>query len=196
MGENMAIDKKHFMKTVTILYDTREQKNAHILEALSEMGVMTEQRKLDYGDYSFTADGRDFSLSCVVERKANVDELYTNIMSDLQEKKHGAKIGRLEKEFSTMSVQAVAFTLLLEGVGSWDELQAYEVPLWQMERSPQRVKRDIGAMVYNTLRAWTSQNRYGGSVEFVADNKRTAEKILDIFYYYWGAYKKATLVRR
>ena len=78
----MAIDKKTFLKTVTILYDTREQKNQHILSALGDMGVMTEQRKLDYGDYSFTADGSDFSLSCVVERKANVDELYNNIMND------------------------------------------------------------------------------------------------------------------
>ena len=64
----MPIDKKTFLKTVTILYDTREQKNQHILSALGDMGVMTEQRKLDYGDYSITADGRDFSLSCVVER--------------------------------------------------------------------------------------------------------------------------------
>ena len=62
----MPIDKKTFLKTVTILYDTREQKNQHILSALGELGVMTEQRKLDYGDYSFTADGRDFSLSCVI----------------------------------------------------------------------------------------------------------------------------------
>ena len=65
----MPIDKKTFLKTVTILYDTREQKNQHILAALAEMGVRAEERKLDYGDYSFTADGRDgsrlldFSLS-------------------------------------------------------------------------------------------------------------------------------------
>ena len=40
----MAIDKKTFLKTVTVLYDTREQKNAHILSALAEMGIQTEER--------------------------------------------------------------------------------------------------------------------------------------------------------
>lgn len=37
----MAIDKKTFLKTVTILHDTREQKNAHIIEALDKLGIMT-----------------------------------------------------------------------------------------------------------------------------------------------------------
>ena len=41
----MAIDKKTFLKAVTILYDTREQKNQHILTALAEMGVQAEERK-------------------------------------------------------------------------------------------------------------------------------------------------------
>lgn len=182
-----TIDKKHFLKTVTILYDTREQKNKHILDALAEKGVMTEQRKLDYGDYSFTADGRDFSLSCVAERKANVDEIYGNIMQDR---------GRLEKEFYTAAQQAVAFTLILENVGSWEELKAYEVPNWQMERDSQRVKRDIGAAVYNTLRAWTAQNRYGGAVEFVKDKEQTAAKLLELFYYYWRSYKEMTGARK
>ena len=112
----MSIDKKTFLKTVTVLYDTREQKNKHILDALAQMGIMTEQRKLDYGDYSFTADGRDFSLSCVVERKANVDELYNNIMQDR---------GRLEKELYAASQCAKQLTIVVENIGSWDELRSY-----------------------------------------------------------------------
>ena len=65
----MPIDKKTFLKTVTILHDTREQKNAHIIEALDKLGIKREERKLDYGDYSFTADGRDFSMSRSEERR-------------------------------------------------------------------------------------------------------------------------------
>lgn len=182
-----TIDKKHFLKSVIVLYDSREQKNKHILDALAEMGIMTEQRKLDYGDYSFTADGRDFSLSCVVERKANVDEIYGNITQDRE---------RLEKEFYAGTQLANSFTLLLEGIGTWTELKEYAVPLWQMERSPQRVKRDIGAVVYSTLRAWTAGSRYNSSVEFVKDNKQTAARILEIFYYYWRSYKEMTSSRR
>ena len=103
----MPIDKKTFLKTVTILHDTREQKNAHIIEALDKLGVKHEERKLDYGDYSFTADGRDFSMSCVVERKANVDEIYNNVTSDR---------GRIEKELYSAAQLAKQLTLFIEGV--------------------------------------------------------------------------------
>ena len=183
----MAIDKKTFLKDVVVLYDTREQKNEHILKALEEMGIPTQQRKLDYGDYSFTAGGRDFSLSCVVERKANVDEIYGNITHDRS---------RIEKEFYCGAQLAKQFTLLLESVASWEALKAYRVPEWQMAREPQRKKQDIGEVVYSTLRAWTVNDRYGASVEFVADKKQTAAKLLEIFYYYWRSYKEMTGVRK
>ncbi len=183
----MAIDRRSFNKAVTVLYDTREQKNSHILNALEEMGIRTEQRKLDYGDYSFTAGGRDFSLSCVVERKANVDEIYGNIIHDRS---------RIEKEFYCGAQLAKQFTLLLENVASWDALRVYTVPEWQMSREPQRKQRRIGEVVYTTLRAWTVNDRYSTSVEFVADKAQTAEKMLEIFYYYWRSYKEMTGVRK
>lgn len=189
----MPIDKKTFLKTVTILYDTREQKNQHILTALAEMGVPCEERKLDYGDYSFTAGGRDgsrlldFSLSCVVERKANVDELYNNIIQDR---------GRLEKELYAASQCAKQLTLIVENIGGWEELKSYRVPAWQMNANPQRKREDIGAPVYSTLKSWQSGNRYRFSVEFLPDKSQTAAKMLEIFYYYWRTYKEMTGVRK
>jgi hypothetical protein len=183
----MAIDKKTFMKSVTVLYDTREQKNEHILSSLSQMGIMTEERKLDYGDYSFTAEGRDFSLSCAVERKASVDEIYGNIMSDR---------GRIEKELYSASQLAKQFTLLIEGVSSWEELRAYEVPDWQMKRDNQRKIKAIGALVYPTVKGWHCANRYRFGVEFCAEKDKSAAKMLEIFYYYWRNYKEMTGVRK
>ncbi len=183
----MAIDKKTFLKTVTILYDTREQKNQHILTAFSDMGIMTEERKLDYGDYSFTADGRDFSLSCVIERKANADELYNNIMNDR---------GRLEKELYAASQCAKQLTLIIENIQGWEELKNYRVPDWQMKANPQRKNTDIGAPVYAALKSWQSGNRYRFNVEFSPDKSGTAAKILEIFYYYWRTYKEMTSARR
>ncbi len=190
-----TIDKKHFLKTVTILYDTREQKNKHILDALAAAGIPTEQRKLDYGDYSFTADGRDFSLSCVVERKANVDELYTNIMSDLKDRKNGLT-GRFEKELYAGSQLSKSFTIVIENIANWGELKDYKVPDWRMDANPLRCKKDIGEQVYATLRAWTAQNRYNASIEFVKDKAETADRMLDLFYYYWRSYKEMTGARR
>lgn len=181
------IDKKTFLKTATVLYDTREQKNSHILSALAEMGVMTEERKLDYGDYSFTADGRDFSLSCAVERKAGVDELYGNIMQDR---------GRIEKELYAASQCAKQFTLVIENVAGWEALKTYRVPAWQMKANPQRIREDIGAPVYTTLKSWQGGNRYRFSVEFVPEKAQTAAKLLEIFYYYWRSYKEMTGVRK
>ena len=170
-----------------IIYDTREQKNKHILEKLSESGVMIEERKLDYGDYSFAADGRDFSLSCVIERKANVDEIYNNIMSDSD---------RIKKEFYAASCLAKELTLLIENIGSWEQLKAYRVSEYEMRASPQRVNRDIGANVYAALRAWQKSNRYGFKVDFVQSRNDTAGKILEIFYYYWRNYKELTAERK
>ena len=148
---------------------------------------MTEQRKLDYGDYSFTADGRDFSLSCVVERKANVEELYNNIMN------YGAL---LEKELYAASQCAKQLTLIVENIGGWEELKNYRVPSWQMNANPQRIREDIGAPVYSTLKSWQSGNRYRFSVEFVLEKAQTAAKILERFYYYWRSYKEMTGVRK
>lgn len=191
----MSADKKTFLKCVTVLYDTREQQNKHILDKLSELGIMTEQRKLDYGDYSFTAGGKDFSLSCVIERKANVDEIYGNIMADFKDRENG-KQGRFEKELQTASQLAKGFTVLLEGVSSWEDLKHCQVEKWQMDMSPQRKNRETGAMVYSTLKSWSSASRFGFGVEFVWDRKDTAAKMLEVFYYYWRNYKELTQARR
>lgn len=183
----MAIDKKTFMQCVTVLFDTREQKNQHILSSFANMGVMAETRKLDFGDYSFTAENRDFSLSCVIERKANVDEIYNNIMQDRE---------RLEKELYAASCCGNQLTLLLEDVASWDELKLYEVSQWQMDKFPQRKIKQTGAYVYSTLKAWSPSNRYDFKVDFVKNNVDTAAKMLEIFYYYWRSYKEMTGARK
>lgn len=180
-------DKKKFLKVVKVLYDTREQKNAHIINALAEMGVMTEQRKLDFGDYSFMAEDKDFSMSCVIERKANVDELYTNVMQDR---------GRIEKELYAAASLGNDFVLLIENVGSWDELKLYEVPESEMMRLPDRKVKMIGAHVHAALKAWCPNNRYRFRVEFVKDETKTAARMLEIFYYYWHNYKELTAARR
>lgn len=171
---------------MTVLYDSREQKNQHILSALASMGVPTEQRKLDYGDYSFICAGRDFSLSCVIERKGSVDELYGNVMADR---------GRLEKELYAACQCAKQMTIIVEGVGSWDELKAYKLADWQIKQQGRKIK-DIGAHVYSTLRAWMAGDRYRFGVEFAPDSAQTAAKMLEIMYYYWRSYKEMTAARR
>ena len=173
---------------MTVLVDTREQVNDHILTQLDKYGVKHESRKLDYGDYSFIYDDQsDFSKSCVIERKANVDELYNNVVQDR---------GRIEKEMYAASNQAKELILIVETVASWDDLKNYVVPDWQMQRDSQRKVADIGKTVYSTLRSWERGNRYHFKVEFSPDKNLTAVKMLELFYYFWRNYKEQTSARR
>lgn len=179
-------EKKEFMKKVTVLIDTREQRNEHITAVLSQFGIMVENRKLDYGDYSFTAEGKDFSHSCVIERKAKIDELYGNFTTDRD---------RIEKELDTISRNAVQCTLLLEGCKSWEHLKEFEISAVGAENQGRKV-RNIGETVYSTLQSWRCGNRYSFDVEFVWERKNSALKILELFYWFWHNYKKQTAPRK
>lgn len=178
-------EMKEFTKKVTFIIDTREQKNKHIIEALDNFGVMHESRKLDFGDYSFQAEGKDFSRSCVIERKANIDELYGNFTGDRE---------RIEKEFDTISKNARQCTLLIENCSGWEHLKGYEIPEYSVQRQGRKV-RNIGATVYNTLQSWRCGNRYNFTVEFVQDSAKSALKIIEIFFWYYHNYKKSIAPR-
>lgn len=179
-------EKLEFMKKVTILVDTREKKNEHIIEALDNLGVMHEGRKLDYGDYSFTIENRDFSRTCIIERKADVDELYGNITADRQ---------RIEKEFDTIARNAVQCRLLIENVSGWVSLRGYTLPELTADKQGRKV-RNIGETVHNTLKSWQCGNRYGFGVEFSPDKQHSALMMLDIFFWFWRNYKQQTAPRR
>ena len=179
-------EKKDFMKAVKILIDTREQKNQHIVEVLDNLGIMHQSQKLDYGDYSFTVGDKDFSHSCVIERKADIDELYGNVTSDRE---------RIEKELDTIFRNAQQCTLLLEDCSGWEHLKGYEIPENVAEKQGRKV-RNIGATVYASLQAWKCGNRYGFTVEFAPVPAKSALKILEVFYWYYHNYKKQTAPRK
>lgn len=185
-------NKQEFCKGVTIIVDTREKENRHIIDSLAGLGIRHEARKLDIGDYSFCIDGRDFSTSCAIERKAGPEEIYSNLMDA-----HGGKgMNRLEKELDAGNRLLNQFTMLIEDVESMDELRAFTVPGWKMQVSPHRVKADIGETCYTSLRAWQAANRYGFRIEFVKDRARVAARMLEEFYYYHHNYKKLIAPRR
>lgn len=179
-------EKAEFLKKVSVLIDTREQKNKHITDALSSLGIMWESQKLDFGDYSFKIEGKDFSRSCVIERKAKIDELYGNFTTDRE---------RIEKELDTISRNAVQCTLMLEGCKDWDFLKSFEISAAGADKQGRKV-RNIGKTVYSTLQAWKCGNRYHFEVEFMPDESKSAAKILEIFFWYWHNYRKQTAPRK
>lgn len=183
----MAVDKKTFLKLVTVLCDTREQKNEHILNRLDELKIKHEARKLDYGDYSFKAGDKDFSMACAIEKKANVDELYGNIMEGTQ----GHKGERLQREFDIANRLSVSFSLLIENCANEQKLKEFEVTKRDMERQ-NRKRKDIGRACYDVVDTWRVGNRYNFDVIYVKDPNDTAEVMLERFYRYWRNY--STLV--
>lgn len=175
----MAYDKKTFLKKVTVLCDTNEQKNGHIQKSFDEMSVKWRNENLGFGDYSFEIDGLNFCLTCVIERKANVNELYGNIMQDRE---------RLEREFSAGSTLACEFSLLIENCKDMQTLKDYKVSEWEM-KAFNRKEREIGKHCYQTLQSWQSGNKYRFNTIFAENKDETAAKILERFYYFWRNYK-------
>ena len=178
--------KKDFMRKVSIIIDTRERKNDHIISAFDSMGVMHEAKKLDFGDYSFQVDGKDFSGICVIERKANADEVYGNISVDRE---------RIEKELDTAAKNANQLTFIIENIKDWDSLKTFSLSDNDTNGNYRKVK-NIGETCYRTLQAWRCGNRYNFTVEFVPDTKGTAVKILEIFFWYYHNYKKLAAPRK
>ena len=171
-------EKEKFIKNTCIICDTREQENRHIISRLDELGVNHENRKLDFGDDSVKVCDRDFSLRCVVERKANVNELWGNITKDRE---------RIEKEFHAMSSITHSANLIIECCPDRDFLKDFKLDSYTMQAQGRKVQ-DIGKYIYSTLQSWSSSNRYGLNVHYMRGNKGTADLLLSIFYYYWHNY--------
>ena len=88
---------KDLLKSLTIVVDTREDVNNHILEYFDSKKIPYIVRKMDYGDYGcFLPKNnelgitRDLHFDCVVERKAHLEEVSGNLTADRT---------RLENEF-------------------------------------------------------------------------------------------------
>ena len=79
------------INSLTILIDTREKQNTHITNSFDENNIFYKKKALDYGDYSFMLPKyeelsipRDmyFNKRCVVERKANLEEISGNLTKE------------------------------------------------------------------------------------------------------------------
>ena len=82
---------KAIKNNITILVDTREQRNQHILDFFDKNNIKHARHKLDYGDYSCmipanTIEGQAndiyFDRDIIIERKASIDELASNFKED------------------------------------------------------------------------------------------------------------------
>lgn len=100
------------LKTLTILSDSREQVNGHVLGYFDTKGVPHTPRKLDVGDYSATIGEMTLERDITIERKANIDEIAWNFTVDRQ---------RLEDEFLRAKANGTKVFLLIENC-SWGDI--------------------------------------------------------------------------
>lgn len=104
---------KKVMSNLTILIDTREQANEHVIEFLDKKKIAYEVKKLDFGDYacmlpanSFEGQERAiyFDRDIVIERKNGIDEVAGNLKDDT----------RILKELAHLNKYNIKYYVFLE----------------------------------------------------------------------------------
>jgi ERCC4-type nuclease len=155
------------LKSMVVLWDSREQMNSHILYELDKLKVQYQKHKLNYGDYSFLLPKNEslgiyrdmyFDRNFVIERKASLEELSANVAQDRQ---------RFENEF--MRSSNCRMVLMVEN-GSYEDILNHKYNTQMNE------KAYFASML-------TFQHRYGIDIAFVG--KELAGKyIYGSFYYY------------
>lgn len=160
-------DIKQLIKGMIILVDSREKKNAHILDYFKKNDIAYETAKLDYGDYSFmipaTAAGIDiyFHKDIVIERKASLEELSGNLAQERE---------RFEKEFLKAGNEGCKVYLMIEAPGGYSDIIAHR---YRTSFAP--------AAFMASMKTWES--RFGCNVQFI-DKQYSGYYIVSTFQYY------------
>lgn len=84
---------------MTIICDTREKKNGHILDYFDKNGIDYIVRKLDTADY--TIDGK---TDIAIDRKQNLDELSRNLTNKSDKSRFWKEVRRSHSSRSRMII--------------------------------------------------------------------------------------------
>lgn len=160
-------EQNQILKSITILVDTREKNNQHILKYFNEKKIPYIERALSQGDYSFMLPKNEslsifrdiyYDKEIVIERKANLDELSGNLSQQRD---------RFEKE---LSLYKGHMTLLIENANYKDICSGN----YNTEYNP---KSYLGSL-------HSFSHRYNLPIMFMPDNNYSGIYILSTFYYY------------
>ncbi len=161
------------LKTMTIVVDTREQVNGHILDYLHQKEIPIKIQKLNFGDYSAMVPKsealgipRDIYITSAIERKAHIDEITGNLQKDT----------RTAFENELIRAQGSPFTLLVE------DKDGYSKMINGQYRSKYNPLALLGTL--NTFKA-----KYGFEIVYL-DKKFSGNFIYYHFYYQMKNYLK------
>lgn len=175
----MTDEKKYFLQNVTVLYDTREQKNFEILKYLAHYGVKAERKTFHTADYSFEIDGADYRERWLGERKGSLGELYGNVTARNKDTETDLR-NNLEEELKRKCEAGVdEFVLFVEGV---DSLRAASE--FVSDKATEK-GRYAGHYIYGTIMSWQSNNRYAFKICCCKTQREIAAEMLSYMFYYW-----------
>ena len=155
------------VKSMTILCDTREKSNAHIIDWLDKKKIPHQSKALSNGDYSFYIPANEslnidrdlyFDREIMIERKASLDELSGNFTQNRT---------RFEEEMATYPGKKY---LLVENADYADVINGnYETK--------------FSAKAY-LASLHTFNHRYDLQLMFMPNNQMSACYIYGVFVYY------------
>lgn len=131
-------EKKEVLDSLTIVIDTREKNNKHILKYFDENGIKYISRKLDHADYSYMYYYHEKPYFCddeiAIERKANIDELIGNIKEEK----------RFKIELLSLNVKGIRTFLFIENPNYFRDIR---IGAYRSEYKPEtlisRIKKSI-----------------------------------------------------
>lgn len=148
-----------FMKKMTVITDSREQKNEHIIEWLEDKKLPHVRRKLSVGDYSAMLEDQTLEYDIAIERKGSIDELAGNFTAERE---------RFEREMLRGKACGTHMFLVLENC-SWQDILAHNY------RSKMLPKALMASML-----SW--QARFNLNITFCKPDE-TGAIIYSILYY-------------
>lgn len=144
-----------------LIVDSREQKWSHIREYLERNNIPYKVEKLDVGDYMNTEHP-----SIVVDRKANLQEVCTNLQSGKE------NIHRFMKECRRAKDSGIELVVLVEGTSCRDMA---DVKQWKSKYTAH-----TGSWLVKQMRTLT----YAFDISWMFCKKNeTARKILELLNY-------------
>ena len=161
--------KENFM----IVYDTREQKNQHILDFLDKKKIKYKKKKIDEGDYTAIITSRpdmgisrDLYFNIAVERKNSVDELASNLGEKREDYRDDI---RLERELKRARQRGTMIYLVVEDKNGMENIEKGNY------------RSQYGSKAFEAKLASIEVNYLKG-IRFV-DKKDAGRTILKLLYY-------------
>lgn len=149
---------EYIEKNITILCDTREKKNQHIIKYMNTKNIKYKLKKLNVGDYSFEIDGLTFEDIIAIERKSSLDELCDNFTRHRE---------RFRKEF-------------IRGEGEYVFLLIEDSTIQDIYNHNYRSKMHPNALL-GSIKSW--KEKYNIYVVF-CDKKEVGKYMLNLFKRY------------